>query len=440
MVDPHASAVMKLYGEISIEETCKSLSRREKGKWEFFPGTLDGDYVRFLQQTAVDSISLAAIGERPIVYTSLHGAGIAITEPLIRSIGLPIRSVPGQCAFDPNFSTIPSPNPENSAAFSAAIAYADKIGADLAIAADPDADRMALAYRNLSGKIECLSGNRTAVLLAERRLRALFAIGKITAKTAHRCVLIRSLITTPLLDAIAKSYGINVVLTPVGFKWIGAKLEAYERTAIGKADPNLDYRQLSEDQRRALLLRSSTYFVLGAEESCGYMALDGTRDKDSHSALLMACEAYGSLLREGVTIDDFFDCLHRRFGYHDSRTFSVQFPGADGLKKMSLLMSALREEPYEMLCGRKVLAALDLERQGAADGEGGRIFANDFHIFDLIGGYRVAVRGSGTEPKVKFYLFAVDADKDLVAAKRRIAEEFSRLQGFLEEDAHRRAT
>ncbi|MDR0678841.1 MAG: phospho-sugar mutase, partial [Puniceicoccales bacterium] len=360
MVDPHAAAVMELYGKTSLEEACEILGRCEGGRGEFFPKSLDDDYVHFLRKTIVDPLSMAAIGRRPIVYTSLHGAGIAITEQLIRSTGLPICPVAGQCNFDPNFSTVPSPNPENGAAFSVAIAYANEIGADLAIAADPDADRMALAYRNRTGKMECLSGNRTAVLLAERRLHALFVTGKITAETASHCVLIRSLVTTPLLDAVAKSYGIKVVFTPVGFKWIGAKLEAYERTATQKLGLAFDYRRLDEGQRRSLLLKNSTYFVMGAEESCGYMALDGTRDKDSHSALLMACEAYGSLLREGITIDDFFDRLHRRFGYHDSRTFSIQFPGTDGLKKIETLMKSLKENSYETLCDREVVTSSDL--------------------------------------------------------------------------------
>jgi phosphoglucomutase len=443
LIDPHASAVMDLYGTISIEETCEILSRRNEKKFNTFSNSLDEEYVNFLRRTTVDPDSLAAVGTRAIVYTSLHGAGIAITKPLVRSTGLPIRPVPGQCNFDSNFSTVPSPNPENATTFSAAIAYADEIAADLAVAADPDADRMALAYRNREGKMEHLSGNRTAVLLAERRLRALFATGKITAQTAPHSAIIRSLVTTPLLDAIAKSYGVKLIQTPVGFKWIGAKLEAYERVALSsveRAEVNFNYRHLDEDRRRSLLLRHSTYLVLGAEESCGYVALDGTRDKDSHSALLMACEAYGSLLREGITVDDFFDGLHRRFGYHDSRTFSVQFPGADGLRQMDNLMRSLRENPYKSLCGRSVISGVDLERQGVDDGDGGQIFPDKFQQFDLAGDYRLVIRGSGTESKVKFYLFAVEKDENLSVAKGRAEEEFDRLAKFLREDAIGRAT
>ena len=443
-IDPHASSIMNLYANTSIEEACEVLEAvgQKRKKISFPCQRVDVPYVEFLRGTVVDSKALKSI-EKPIVYTSLHGVGIAAVEQLADAEELPIAYLRDQCKFDANFSTVPSPNPENPTAFAGAMARCDEISSDLAIASDPDADRMALAHRGRDGKMRLLSGNETAVLLAERRLHAMFATGRLMAATAGNCVLVRSLVTTPLLDAIGESYGVKIVKTPVGFKWIGAKLQAWEEKAVAghlrATGEKINYRSLGEDGRREFLLKYSSYLVLGAEESCGYMALDGTRDKDSNSALLMACEANGSLLAEGRSMDDFFDGIYGRFGYHGNRLHSITLRGADGVRKINALMDSFRKKPYEFFYSRKVISWSNLENDGVDDGEGGKFFSENFFWAELDGGFSVAIRGSGTEPKVKFYFFCKDLGGNIAKARRFAADEFDGMAKFAEEDISLRA-
>ncbi|MDR2667510.1 MAG: phospho-sugar mutase [Puniceicoccales bacterium] len=444
MIDPHAASTMDLYAKVSIAEACELLSRVEGAAKTFLMPCqpIDDAYVKFLGNGIVDGKSLGHI-KKPIVYTSLHGVGIVATKQLADAINLPIVYVEEQCRQDPNFSTAPSPNPENPATFALAIAKCDAVNSDLAIAADPDGDRMAIACRGRNGKMRTLSGNETAIFLGERRLRALFATGKLSAATAANGVIVRSLVTTPLLDAIGESYGVKTIRTPVGFKWIGAKLKTWEDAAVkaclAATGKSISYRDLGEDARREFLLNYSNYLILGAEESCGYMALDGTRDKDSHSALLMACEAYGAIVGEGRTMDDFFDGIYERFGYHGSKLHTVTFSGASGVRRINALMDSFEKNPCKAFCSKKVISWKNLESEGAEDGIGGKFFSKNFFMAELDGGFTVAIRGSGTEAKVKFYFFYRDSGGDVRAARCFADEEFSKMAIFAEADANSRA-
>ncbi|MDR1436353.1 MAG: phospho-sugar mutase [Puniceicoccales bacterium] len=439
VIDPHAAAIMENYGNVTVGEACELLGAAEMRPKTFaLPcQPIDKQYVTFLRDGVVDWDSIGAIG-KPIVYTSLHGVGSAIMSQLIDIYGLPIVQLGEQCICDPRFPTVPSPNPENPAALSSAMARCDAISSDFAIGADPDADRMALAYRGRDGKMRLLSGNETAVLLAERRLRALFSAKKLNVETARGAALVRSLVTTPLLDAIGESYGVRTVKTPVGFKWVGEKLQKWEVDAIEmhrtKTGMAVDFESLDEDERREFLLKYSSYLVLGAEESCGYGSLGETRDKDSHCASIMAAEAYGSLLLENLTVDDFFDGIYRRFGYHGSKLHTISFSGADGANKIRSLLASIRENPYKSFAGKDILSWSDLERDGADDGDGGRFFAGNFFVGELSDGFSVAIRGSGTEAKVKFYFFFMGDGEDIGAAKRYGDGQFAKMVAFAERD------
>jgi len=375
-----------------------------------------------------------------VVYTNLHGTGDVTVVPALRRLGLDPHLVHEQLEHDGRFPTVPSPNPESPAAFALALKLAAEVGADLVLATDPDSDRVGVACPQADGAYRLLTGNEVAALLAEFRLSALKDAALIPAAGSPPAVVIKSLVTTPLVAAICARHGVRCVETLVGFKWIARKLERWSRQlaeGAGADAPHLPLRR-----RAPLALRHASLFVLGAEESYGYLADDAVRDKDANATVVLLCEFAALLRARGRTLLDALDVLHLSHGAYHEDLLNLTFEGAEGAAAIRRIVASWRAQPPREIDGAKVLRVTDYERDEVLDAEGERVPPEEFILAELADGRRVAVRASGTEPKAKFYAFAraavADAD-DLPAARARARAAALSLRAWLEADAQRRA-
>jgi phosphoglucomutase len=345
-----------------------------------------------------------------------------------------------QREHDGRFPTVPSPNPENPAAFTLALRLASEHGADVVLATDPDSDRVGAAVPLPAGGHRLLTGNEVAALLTEYRLSSLKDAGILPAAGSPNAAVVKSLVTTPLVAAVCARHGVRCVETLVGFKWIARKLERWSRRLVELAGP--EAAALPLRRRAPLALRHSCLFLLGAEESYGYLSDDAVRDKDANSAVLTLAEYAAVLRSRGRTLLDALDALHLSHGAHHEDLLNLTFEGAEGAAAIRRIIASWRSTPPAAVDGSKVARLTDHERDEVIDAEGERMPPEEFLVAELADGRRVAVRASGTEPKIKFYSFtrseAADAD-DLAAARERAHKAALSLRSWLEADARRRA-
>jgi phosphoglucomutase len=375
-----------------------------------------------------------------VVFTNVHGTGDVTVVPALRRVGIDPHVVEEQREHDGRFPTVASPNPENASTFALALKLADEVRADLVLATDPDSDRVGVACPLPAGGHRLLTGNEVAALLTEFRLSSLKDAGILPAAGSPQAAVVKSLVTTPLVAAICARHGVRCVETLVGFKWIARKLEQWRlRLAEGAG---ADAPALPLRRRAPLALRHSTLFLLGAEESYGYLADDAVRDKDANATVVMLCEFAALLRSRGRTLLDALDALHLRHGAHHEDLLNLSFEGAEGAACIRRIVASWRAAPPASVDGSKVVRLTDYERDAVLDAEGERVPPEEFILAELADGRRIAVRASGTEPKVKFYSFAradvVDAD-DLAAARARARAAALALRAWLETDAKRRA-
>jgi phosphoglucomutase len=379
-----------------------------------------------------------------IVFTPLHGTGGVITKPMLERLGFNFTVVEEQDRFDGNFPTVASPNPENAAALRLGVELAERIDAALVVATDPDCDRMGVAVRAGDGEMKLLTGNQIGSLMAYYRIRALFDRGILNAQNASRGVIIKTFVTTDLQKAIAEKYGLRCVETLTGFKYIGAKLAKYER-AIPEA-LRQNYSKLSEEKTRELRLTHSALYVFGGEESYGYSGSDFVRDKDGNGAAVMFCEVAAYAKSIGLTVTALLDEIFSEFGYFEEYTGSLTFEGAEGAETIKRLLASYVARPPAEILGTKVMHVKNFETETFRDVEGDEIPKEKMLIFELEDRTRIAVRGSGTEPKIKYYLFAQrrpDESKfsagELAAIKAKVGARLQELWQWLRDDANNRA-
>jgi phosphoglucomutase len=305
-----------------------------------------------------------------------------------------------------------------------AINLAEKENADLVAATDPDCDRMGVAVRTKDGKMKLLTGNQIGSLLAWYRIKTLFDKGVLNKPNAARAVIIKTFVTTDLQNAIANHYGVRCVETLTGFKYIGAKLTKYE----GAIPEHLrrSYTDLAENETRRLRLAYSSFYVFGGEESYGYSGADFVRDKDGNGAVIMFCEVAAYAKSRGQTVDQLLDEIYSQFGYFAEKTSSLVFEGAEGANKIASLMKSYTTNPVREINRLKVANFKNFETDEIKDVEGDPIPKTKMLMLELEDGTRIAVRPSGTEPKIKYYLFArrrpengkfTDADLDRIKAE-----------------------
>ncbi|MDR0444848.1 MAG: phospho-sugar mutase [Puniceicoccales bacterium] len=449
MIDPHASGVIEYYQSISLGKILDLLPRlKPSAKIQTVTSSIEEHYLEALHENLLDETIFQRHSPK-IIYTPIHGTGTHVAKTLFAKYGIDVSYVDEQMPPDPRFPTVASPNPEYAATMQLAIQKANEQQCDIVMGTDPDADRMAIGIRNHQGEMELLSGNTTAALLAEFRLRKMKRMGWLPAEGTSHAVLIKTFVTTPLLEVIASHHGIRCVNTLTGFKWIGAKLLHYENELSEKellthwrwTGKSFERWPTGRDARRKAMLQWSHFFVFGGEESCGYLASDRVRDKDAHAAVLMVCEMMADLALEGKSIADFRDELYLHYGYFGESVLNITFDGAEGQKSIQHILHSYRTSPPKEVLGSSVMQFQDFKSGTICDEDGDTIPSENFLFVTLANHYRFAVRGSGTEPKIKYYLFGqknVPRKEDMAKVQEEVEHQLAQLTSELWEDAMRR--
>ena len=442
VIEPHANGIIAKVNAITTE-SFTPLPTEQQGKVTVIGKNIDQAYMRRLETLILDPRSIREAKSLRIVYTPLHGTGSVIIKPVLTRLGFNFQVVPEQDCFDGWFPTVKSPNPEFGEALTMAMNLAEKDNADLVAGTDPDCDRMGVAVRTKDGKMKLLTGNQIGSLLAWYRIKTLFDKGVLNKQNAERAVILKTFVTTDLQNAIANHYGVRCVETLTGFKYIGAKLANYERGIPEQL--RLSYADLAETETRRLRLAYSSFYVFGGEESYGYSGADFVRDKDGNGSVIMFCEVAAYAKSREQTVDQLLDEIYSAFGYFAEKTSSLVFEGAEGANKIANLMKSYAADPVREILGLRVANIRNFERDAIRDFEGDLIPNTKMLMFDLEDGTRIAVRPSGTEPKIKYYLFAhrqpeserftsADLDRIRVAVEKQLED----LWNWLRKDAESR--
>ena len=444
VVSPHAEGIVDLVNLVELSEVPAFLDV-DLAPVISLGAKDDAAYLDVLKEMVIDSEVMEKQAPR-IVFSPIHGTGAISSVPALKELGVEVIEVPEQMVQDPRFPTVKSPNPENAEALAMAIAKANEVGADVVLATDPDADRMGVAVRDRSGEMVLLTGNQIGTIMAEYRISVLKDAEIIPEDGGENTVLIKTFVTSPMQEAVADWHGLKTINTLTGFKWIGAKLAGYEAQMKAKLMEEegtaVDYDACDIWTRADLLLDYSTYFVFGGEESYGYLASDKVRDKDANAAVVMFCEVAAYLKAQEMTFPEFLDSLYLQHGYYEEKTINIYYEGAAGSQKIKNILESYRSDAPKTFGDVSVSGFTDFGKDEIIDADGDKIPPQDFYFLELSNGYSFAVRGSGTEPKIKFYVFGrsdVLDPEDLIKVKVEAAVEMQRVLAAIEADARVRA-
>lgn len=344
-----------------------------------------------------------------LLYTPLCGTGNKPVRTVLGRIGVNVAVVPAQEKPDGDFKTCEYPNPETDAALNESYKIARETHPDLILGTDPDCDRVAVAVP-VEGGFRKLSGNELGCLLLDYILGTMQKAGTLPADP----VAVRSIVSTPMADKIAASYGVKMRRVLTGFKYIGGEILALE--------------QKHEENR----------FVFGFEESCGYLKGTYARDKDAVVASMLTCDLAAALKREGTNLAEHMDALYSRFGWHEARVLSCELQGPDAMEISAGFMAQMRRELPKAVCGIAVTSVTDYQARVTRDlvhGSEEAVTLPKSNVLVLQLGEKgtVILRPSGTEPKVKIYLTAVDADR--AAALKLLDDMAAEMSGYLPKNA-----
>ncbi len=354
------------------------------GKIELMGSEMDENYMSDILSLMLSPESRARHKDLKIVYTPLHGCGVRLVPECLRRLGFEnVYHVAAQDVSDGNFPTVASPNPEEPAAMKMALEEADRQGADLVMATDPDADRMGIAVRDNDGRLVQLNGNQTASIMTYYILTRWKELGKLDS-TKYIC---KTVVTSQLLADIAASFGVKCYNVLTGFKYIGEVVRRNE----GKGE-----------------------FICGGEESYGFNVGEFVRDKDAPVACSVVAECAAWAADQGLTLYQLLQKIYSEYGYRKESLVSLVRKGKSGAEEIQKIMADMRHNPPKEICGSKVVKVIDyLEPEKT-----GLVKSNVLQFFSEAGDV-VSVRPSGTEPKIKFYFGAKgdDADEKLKALR-----------------------
>ncbi|EGO8624367.1 phospho-sugar mutase [Enterococcus faecalis] len=342
---------------------------------------VDNAYLKEIKTVTINQELINEMGkELKLVYTPLHGTGKMLGEKALKQAGFEkFVLVPEQAVADPDFTTVKSPNPEEHSAFEYAIRLGEKEGADLLIATDPDADRLGAAVRMPNGDYQVLTGNQLGSIMIHYILEAHQQAGTLPQNAA----VLKSIVSSELATAIAEKYNTKMFNVLTGFKFIAEKIQQYE-----------------EDH--------SQTFMFGFEESYGYLVKPFVRDKDAIQALVLLAEVAAFYKKQGKTLYDGLQDIFEEFGYFEEKTISVTMSGIEGSGKIKALMAKCREQAPTEFAGIQVAQTEDFKEltHTFADGQTEQLQTppSDVLKYHLEDGSWIAIRPSGTEPKIKFYL------------------------------------
>jgi len=394
LVPEDAEQVIAAIAKVASFDEVKRLSQQEaeeKGLLVWLDESIDEAYVQTVVAQSVNQPLLQGeLGEQfKVVFTPLHGAGNIPVRDVLAAAGFKqVHVVEEQELPDGNFSTVKSPNPEEKEAFTLAIELARKVGADVIVGTDPDADRMGAVVKNNAGEYVVLTGNQSGAIMIHYLLSQLQERGALP----DNGVVIKTIVTSEMGEVIAKHYGASVENTLTGFKYIGEKMTRYEQTG-------------------------EKTFLFGYEESYGYLTGTYARDKDAIVAALLICEAAAYYSTQGKTLYDVLQELYEQFGYFLESQQSRTLKGIDGVAQIAAIMSSFREQPPTEVAGVQVVQVLDY-----AQGLDGLRPENVLKYF-LADGSWFCLRPSGTEPKIKVYFAVKGSSNEDAAAKQAAISE-----------------
>lgn len=365
-----------------------------------FEALLTAGRIQWIAEETLDAYFVAVLGQcvqRPavplsVVYTPLNGAGNRPVRRALAAIGISVAVVPEQEEPNGDFPTCPTPNPEIEAAMHLALCQGERMAADLCLATDPDCDRVGAAAPDKGGRMSLIGGNEMGVLLLDYLCQSRLRAGTMPRDP----VAVKTIVTTPMAEAVAAAYGVELRNVLTGFKFIGEQIGLLEQ------EGHLER------------------YLFGFEESYGYLSGGYVRDKDGVNAALLICEMAAHYKAQGKTLWDALDALYRKYGYYESRQLSFAFEGAAGMGAMCAVMDGLREKRPTAFAGRAVEAVIDYQSSGT-----GLPKSNVLEL-RLAGGCRVILRPSGTEPKLKAYLTAKGESAKQGAAAADALEQASR--------------
>ena len=444
VVSPHAEGIVNLVNEVELEELVQFLDIN-LDQVIALDSSADEPYLDLLEEMVVDTEVMQKVTPK-VVFSPIHGCGAISSMPVLRKIGVEVIEVTEQMEPDGRFPTVKSPNPENAEALAMAIAKANETETDVVIATDPDADRMGVAVRDRSGKMVLLTGNQIGTLLAEYRISTLKDAEILPEDGSGNAVLIKTFVTSPMQEAVATWHGLKTINTLTGFKWLGEKLAGYEAEMKAKLFEKeglaVDYDACDIWTKADLMLDYSTYFVFGGEESYGYLASDKLRDKDANAAVVMFCELAAYLKAQEMTFPEYLDSLYLQHGYYEEKTINIYFEGAAGSQKIKNILESYRSDPPKAFGDVTVSGFTDFGKDEIIDADGRRIAPQDFYFLELSNGYSFAVRGSGTEPKIKFYVFGrsdVTDPEELAEVKLAASKVMETTLAAIDAEARHRA-
>ena len=368
------------------------------------PKEVDDEYVRLCESITLNN-DLDKKGFK-IVFTPNHGTSYVNAMRVYKDLGYEVYPVLKQCDPDPDFSGTLSPNPEDQRSYIEPIKLAKELNAQLVVMTDPDGDRCGLAFLNKNGEYETLTGNQSAAMLIDY----IFSVRKEKGLLHDNGVMYNTIVTSSLGEKVASYYGIRTEQFLTGFKFIGNRIDYYEKLGDGP------------------------FFEFGYEESYGCLIAPFARDKDGIQAILMYSEMALYHYRHGRTLDMVWEELGQRFGYHEDKCFSIFFEGSKGASEMKNLMDGLRNNPFINMNNNKVIKVSDyLKSVTIANGKEDAIDLPKSNVIKLYyeDGTTIAVRPSGTEAKVKFYIGVVGSSlEDAKSKPDRLYSEFKKLVGI----------
>ncbi|MEB3376520.1 phospho-sugar mutase [Pediococcus pentosaceus] len=369
-------------------ETLTQSELRAKGLMTIIGEDIDLKYLEEVKTVSINHELIQRFGaDMKLIYSPLHGTGKVVGGRALENAGFKdYTMVPEQAIADPEFITTPFPNPEFPQTFDLAIELGKKQDADLLIATDPDADRLGAAVRLPNGDYKLLTGNQIAALMLEYILTAHDAAGDLPSNAAA----VKSIVSSELATRIAEAHHVEMINVLTGFKYIADQIKHYEE--------NGDHT-----------------FMFGFEESYGYLVRPFVRDKDAIQGIVLLAEIAAYYRSKGQTLYDGLQNLFTTYGYHEEKTISKDFPGVDGKEKMAAIMEKVREERPSQFDQYKVLETEDFLAQTKYEADGStqaiKLPKADVLKFTLDDGTWIAIRPSGTEPKIKFYIGTVGEDE-----------------------------
>lgn len=387
-------------------KTCDYDEAVADGRIELIGDEVENAYLDCVAAQSINPELIRKAGNTlTFVYTPFHGSGNKPVRKILKRMGFDnVVVVKEQELPDGRFPTVKSPNPENKEGFTLAIEYAKKCGADLIIGTDPDADRVGIIVKSKDGEYNTYTGNQVGAMLTEYILSSLSERGELP-KDAY---VVKTIVTTNLASAICDSYGVEMKEVLTGFKFIGEKIKESEETGRGT-------------------------YILGFEESYGYLKGTYARDKDAVVATMLIAEMTLWCREHGSSLAEFMDSIYEKYGYYNEYVESVVMEGKDGSAKISGIMEKLRTGAPAEIGGKKVLAVRDYQtsvRTETADGKTDEILLPKSNVlyFELADGNNFIVRPSGTEPKIKLYcLLRGDTKADADALLSKVKEDISEI-------------